>query len=131
MVGGKLAFDAILIDKHSIEHPIRFYNLAMVWILRCAFSDTVAPEKMKSIDWGSLLRGNSQDFPVMNLTVEPPRLFAIIPEWILDDICEFYLYVLRYCLFFFLKLTVISNKKTEFVRCILSKSLAMKSRRLP
>jgi ubiquitin conjugation factor E4 B len=96
MVGGKLAFDAILIDKHSIEHSIRFYNLAMVWILRCAFSDTVAPEKMKSIDWGSLLRGNAQDVPVMNLTVEPPRLFAIIPEWILDDICEFYLYVLRY-----------------------------------
>jgi ubiquitin conjugation factor E4 B len=96
MVGDKLAFDAILMDKHSIEHSIRFYNLAMVWILRSAFSDSVEPDNLKKVDWGLLLRGNAQGLPVMNLSSEPPRLFAIIPEWVLDDICEFYLYVLRF-----------------------------------
>ena len=32
----------------------------------------------------------------MHLSPVAPRVFSVIPEWVVDDICEFYLYVLRY-----------------------------------
>lgn len=95
MVGEKLAVDGILLDKHNIEHSLRFYNLAMVWLIRCAASDKIDPETFNKSDLGALIKGDLKHSDLMNLPLEPPKLFSVVPEWMFEDICEFYLHVLR------------------------------------
>lgn len=90
MIGEKLAVDGVLLDKHNIEHSIKFYNLAILWLIRCASS-----EKFDTEDLPSLIKGDSKHSGLMYLSSQPPKLFSAIPEWMFDDICEFYLYVLR------------------------------------
>jgi ubiquitin conjugation factor E4 B len=98
LIGEKLAIEAALMDKFSIEHTLRFYNLVMLWLIRVALADTVSEEKLKKVDWKLVLKGDPEGLPVLSMPENPPKLFTMIPEWIFDDICEFYLYVLRYCL---------------------------------
>ena len=96
LIGEKLAIEAALMDKFSIEHTLRLYNLVMLWLIRVALADTVSEETLKKLDWKLVLKGDPEGLPVLSMSENPPKLFTMIPEWIFDDICEFYLYVLRY-----------------------------------
>lgn len=96
----KLLLDASLFDVSSVEHSLRFYNLVMMWLLRVAMvastSLTTKPGEPDVISWIDLARGNQQGLPIVPLPSTVLPLFATLPEWILEDIVEFYLFVSRY-----------------------------------
>ena len=101
LVGEKLAIDGILLDRHNIEHSIKFYNLVMIWLIRCATSEKLDDAAFHKQELDMLLKGSENGLYLMGLPKEPSKLFSVIPEWIVDDICEFYLHILRVKTVFF------------------------------
>jgi ubiquitin conjugation factor E4 B len=95
MIGEKLATDGVLMDKHNIEHSIKFYNLAILWLIRCASAEKYDVDTFNRKDLPALMKGDSKHSEIMHLPPQSPKLFSVIPEWMFDDVCEFYLYVLR------------------------------------
>jgi ubiquitin conjugation factor E4 B len=47
------------------------------------------------MDLPDVIGGGCKNKSLMSLKPQPPKLFCMVPEWIFDDICEFYLHVLR------------------------------------
>jgi ubiquitin conjugation factor E4 B len=93
-IAEKLTIESALLDRVSLEHSLRFYNLVMLWLIKCASSDFILKQEIKNIDWSGVSKGVSP-IPLAQLSETPPSVFAVIPEWVFEDICEFYLFILR------------------------------------
>ncbi|TPX62156.1 hypothetical protein PhCBS80983_g00746 [Powellomyces hirtus] len=103
MISYKLAMDTALRNRSAIEHTLYFYDLVMIWLLRCTVlhhpsvhHPPAQSGKGDNINWGRVARGDTQGLPFHELANPPPMAFTILPEWIIEDICDFYLFVMRY-----------------------------------
>ncbi|KAI9361650.1 ubiquitin elongating factor core-domain-containing protein [Zopfochytrium polystomum] len=99
-ISHKLLLDTSLFDRAGVDHSLRFYNLVMVWLLRVIMigsgslaSGSTTPDR---VSWESLVRGNTQGLQIVPLPANVPASFATLPEWILEDLIEFYLFISRY-----------------------------------
>lgn len=88
-IGTKLAVESALFDKGTFDLLIQFYNLVMVWVFKMATGNID-----NSINFYQVSKGATfglQLFPILEPTME----FKSLPEWIIEDICEFYLFILK------------------------------------
>ncbi|KAI8823342.1 ubiquitin elongating factor core-domain-containing protein [Fimicolochytrium jonesii] len=106
----KLCMDTGLRDRGGIAHSLRFYDLVMMWLLRCLSLDNAnvhhpAAKTGDAVDWAMVARGEVSSLtatgspppaPFVHTDAPPPVTFASLPEWIIEDICEYYLFVARY-----------------------------------
>jgi ubiquitin conjugation factor E4 B len=90
MIGQKLALKTGVACPATIEHLMRFYNLVMVWLIK-----SVAGNAQK-VDYSRVARGDISGLNLFPLSADVPMQFATLPEWIIEDICDFYLYILKY-----------------------------------
>ncbi|KAJ3033823.1 hypothetical protein HDV00_005788 [Rhizophlyctis rosea] len=104
MVADRLAMEAALMDPAVVEHSMRFYGLVMMFLVRCA---SLGQEAVKypppggkavpdAVQWGRVARGDTTGINLVPLPQDAPATFSNLPEWIVDDICEFYLFICRY-----------------------------------
>ncbi|KAI8854644.1 ubiquitin elongating factor core-domain-containing protein [Chytridium lagenaria] len=75
-ISHKLLMDANLMDRNTIDQSLRFYNFVIIWLLRLASKGTKGFGGPDGPFWKSIS-------------------FATLPEWIVDDIAEFFLFILR------------------------------------
>ncbi|KAI8999813.1 ubiquitin elongating factor core-domain-containing protein [Gaertneriomyces semiglobifer] len=114
-VAFRLSMETSLRDRAKLEVSMRFYNLAMMWLLRCASigSSVIRYPAEKSadhVDWASVARGGPGGLSLNTLPERPPKPFSALPEWIIEDICEFFLFIGRFDLPFFE-----NNPRDEFL----------------
>jgi ubiquitin conjugation factor E4 B len=87
-----LMMKSIVLDPSHIQKTLAFYNLVIVVIMRSVFVGSGV--SVDSVQWNQFVRGDLQG---LNFDVEgAPKLFATLPEWIFEDICEYYLFIVRY-----------------------------------
>jgi len=96
MIDHKLAMDAILLNKTVLIDVYKFYNLVMTWIIRLILIKSGMVEPTSNINWATLARGdNFGNIDLRILPDEAPDAFKALPEWIIDDICEFLVFICR------------------------------------
>ena len=90
-VCSKLALDASLLDREILEHTMQFYGLVIVYILKVASGY----KSTNQIAWDRVVRGDSQGVQLFPLPSSPLPEYVSLPEWFIEDICEFYLFIAR------------------------------------
>ncbi|KAG0374728.1 hypothetical protein BGX24_010026 [Mortierella sp. AD032] len=76
----RLSLESQILDPIILGHSFQFYNLVMVWLLRLVDPDQGYPRS-----------------PIkLPLPARPSDDFAILPEYIIEDIVEFFIFVLRH-----------------------------------
>jgi len=96
MIDHKLAMDAILLNKTVLVDVFKFYNLVMAWIIRLILIKSGITEPSANVNWAKLARGDKiGNIDLNKLPNEAPDAFKALPEWIIDDICEFLVFVCR------------------------------------
>ncbi|KAI9096092.1 ubiquitin elongating factor core-domain-containing protein [Phlyctochytrium arcticum] len=100
MIAYKLSFDVALKNKPALENSLRFYDLVMMWLIRCNVLGSAnvhypTGKTADGVDWNRVARGEMQDLNLNQIPEEVPVTFAVLPEWIIEDICEFYLFIVR------------------------------------
>ncbi|ORY44773.1 hypothetical protein BCR33DRAFT_659465, partial [Rhizoclosmatium globosum] len=93
-IAHRLVTSTSLLDKVTVDQIIRFYNLVMMWIVRVILVGSGV--NVDGLSWAQIARGNFQGVNVIPFPAEVPSLFATLPEWIFEDIVEFYLFICRY-----------------------------------
>ncbi|KAJ3193063.1 hypothetical protein HK101_005502 [Irineochytrium annulatum] len=88
-IGYRLLIETNVLDNAGIDQTLRFYNLVIVWLLKVAAGKD-------GIAWDRLMRGDAQGVQLFPLPEEVNKAYATLPEWILEDIFEFNLFVVRY-----------------------------------
>ncbi|CAG8708529.1 9385_t:CDS:10, partial [Acaulospora morrowiae] len=76
----KIAYDTQLLDNTALSHSLQFYNLVINWILRIV--DPIGKHPAQQIR--------------LPLPKTPPEAFTMLPEYIIEDIAEFFLFISRY-----------------------------------
>ncbi|CAG8498568.1 35_t:CDS:10 [Funneliformis mosseae] len=76
----KIAYDSQLLDPESLSHSLQFYNLVINWVLRIVDPTGQHPKKQISLP----------------LPPTPPKEFIMLPEFIIEDVTEFFLFISRY-----------------------------------
>ncbi|CAI2184476.1 10404_t:CDS:10 [Funneliformis geosporum] len=76
----KIAYDSQLLDPESLSHSLQFYNLVINWVLRIVDPTSQHPKKQISL-------------PLPQI---PPNEFIMLPEFIIEDVTEFFLFISRY-----------------------------------
>ncbi|KAG0049750.1 hypothetical protein BGZ83_005433 [Gryganskiella cystojenkinii] len=80
MLTFKLSMQSQILDPIILGHSFRFYNLVMVWLLRLVDETQSYPQR-----------------PIkLPLPAKPSSDFAVLPEFVIEDIVEFFLFVLRH-----------------------------------
>jgi ubiquitin conjugation factor E4 B len=93
--------DTPLLDRAGLEHSLQFYNLVMMWLLRVvllgckALPAPAKPGGPDPLQWDLVARGAIAGLPLVPLPETVPSVFATLPEWIVEDVIEFYLFVCR------------------------------------
>ena len=77
MASHKLAYEAMLMDTDYLSQSMRFFNLVMAWLIRMV-------DPAKQHPWKTVKLPLPDDVP------EP---FAMQPEWIVEDIVEFFIFL--------------------------------------
>ncbi|KAF9900188.1 hypothetical protein EC991_007790 [Linnemannia zychae] len=80
MITFRLSLESQILDPIILGHSFQFYNLVMVWLLRL-------------VDPAQAYPRNPIKLP---LPARPSDDFAILPEYIIEDIVEFFIFVLRH-----------------------------------
>ncbi|KAI8620007.1 ubiquitin elongating factor core-domain-containing protein [Chytriomyces sp. MP71] len=95
-IAQRLVMATSLLDKVTVDQIMRFYNLAMMWLIRVVLVGS--GKNVDNLNWSLLARGNltQRGFNVLPFPAEVPLMFATLPEWIFEDIVEFYLFICRY-----------------------------------
>ncbi|KAI7901309.1 ubiquitin elongating factor core-domain-containing protein [Cokeromyces recurvatus] len=76
----RLAYETMVLDPIFLAEALRFYDLVMAWIIRIADPQHKHPwEKIK-----------------LPLPDAVPETFAMLPEWIIEDIVELYIFIGKY-----------------------------------
>jgi ubiquitin conjugation factor E4 B len=89
LLGAKLAIETTIMDKVMLEQSISFYNLVMMWIIKVVSGTT------GNIQWAVVASGNALQTDLFPIKHES-KVFITLPEWIIEDLCEFYLFLMRY-----------------------------------
>jgi ubiquitin conjugation factor E4 B len=101
LIGTKLAMESALLNTVNLEQMIRFYNLIIMWVLKTASS---LPPKT---NYSDIAYGHSD---IRLFPLDCSRDFSALPEWIIENICEFYLFVTKH------KPTLFENNpRNEFI----------------
>ncbi|KAG0210185.1 hypothetical protein BGX33_005091 [Mortierella sp. NVP41] len=80
MITFRLSLESQILDPIILGHSFQFYNLVMVWLLRLVDPAQAYPRS-----------------PIKQpLPARPSDDFAILPEYIIEDIIEFFIFVLRH-----------------------------------
>lgn len=92
LIGQKLAMHTGLLGRSTLDYVMRFYNLVIILLIKSASGC------QKKLDFASVVRGSvdNNDIPLFPLPCNIPMNFATLPEWIIEDICEFFLFIARY-----------------------------------
>ncbi|KAI9339915.1 ubiquitin elongating factor core-domain-containing protein [Obelidium mucronatum] len=93
-ISHRLVMTTSLLDKVTVDQIMRFYNLVMMWMIRVILVGSGKP--VEGIQWAQIARGNYQGVSLIPFPEQVPALFATLPEWIFEDVVEFYLFVCRY-----------------------------------
>jgi len=76
----RFSMESQILDPIILGHSFQFYNLVMVWLLRLVDPAHAYPRS-----------------PIkLPLPEQAPENFAVLPEYIIEDIVEFFLFVLRH-----------------------------------
>ncbi|KAF9974459.1 hypothetical protein BGZ73_002117 [Actinomortierella ambigua] len=76
----RLAMEAQVLDPVVLSHSFQFYNLVMVWLLRLVDPSHTYPRTKINLP----------------LPAKPADDFAILPEYIIEDIVEFFMFTMRW-----------------------------------
>ncbi|KAJ3115786.1 hypothetical protein HK100_001231, partial [Physocladia obscura] len=93
-ISHRLVLATSLLDKTTVDQIMRFYNLVMVWLIRVILVGS--GKKVDGVNWAQLARGNYQGVDAVPFPADVPALFATLPEWIFEDIVEFYVFICRF-----------------------------------
>ncbi|KAJ3382168.1 hypothetical protein HDU84_004581 [Entophlyctis sp. JEL0112] len=91
-IANRLVLTTSLLDKTTVDQVMRFYDLVMMWLIRVILVGS--GKNVTGVDWAQLARGNYSDF--LPFPDDVPALFATLPEWIFEDVVEFYVFVARF-----------------------------------
>ncbi|CDH50642.1 ubiquitin conjugation factor e4 [Lichtheimia corymbifera JMRC:FSU:9682] len=97
----KFAYESMLMDEEYLSETMRFYNLVMSWMIR-----TVDPKHQHP--WAMI---------TLPLPKDVPEDFAMLPEWIIEDVVEFFIFLGKYC--YHMKVFK-SNSQEELVTFIIT-----------
>ncbi|KAJ3274850.1 hypothetical protein HDV01_002054 [Terramyces sp. JEL0728] len=89
LIGVKLAMETALFDTAILEQSIQFYGLVMMWLIKCATGTK------DNIPWFRVAQGEPFNLNLFPIPQSQPE-FVTLPEWIIEDVCEFYLFLMRY-----------------------------------
>ncbi|KAI7869787.1 ubiquitin elongating factor core-domain-containing protein [Spinellus fusiger] len=76
----KLAYESMILDPDFLTKTLTFYNLVMAWLVRSVDTRHKHP-------WQPI---------ALPLPSTVPDEFAMLPEWIIEDIVEFFIFVGKY-----------------------------------
>ncbi|KAJ3199319.1 hypothetical protein HDU67_002909, partial [Dinochytrium kinnereticum] len=96
VIAHKLLMDANLMDSTTIDQSLRFYNFAMIWLLRLATKGTGQFSAPDGQFWRTISLGSNQEHFLLPLPKKVDETYATLPEWIIDDVAEFFLFICRY-----------------------------------
>ncbi|KAI9276222.1 ubiquitin elongating factor core-domain-containing protein [Sporodiniella umbellata] len=80
MSSHRLAYESMLLDPVFLSQAIRFYDLVMAWMIRVVDPKNKHP-------WEPVQ---------LPLPDQIPESFSMLPEWIIEDIVELYIFVGKY-----------------------------------
>ncbi|KAF9919148.1 hypothetical protein BX616_000836 [Lobosporangium transversale] len=80
MITFRLSLESQIMDPIILAHSFQFYNLVMAWLLRMVDPTHTYPQSTIQLP----------------LPEKPSEDFANLPEYIIEDIVEFFLFVLRH-----------------------------------
>ncbi|KAJ3107752.1 hypothetical protein HDU97_003422 [Phlyctochytrium planicorne] len=95
-ISHKLLMDAVLLDRTTVEQSIRFYNFVIVWLLRIALKGSRNFSVQDGLFWRDVALGGMSGSSILPLPESVDQVYASLPEWIVDDIAEFFLFISRY-----------------------------------
>ncbi|KAJ3072802.1 hypothetical protein HDU98_002881 [Podochytrium sp. JEL0797] len=94
-ISHRLVLTTTLLDKVTIDQVMRFYNLVMMWMIRGILVGSGTD--VTRVNWVQLARGAEAEVGgVIPFPEAIPAVFATLPEWIFEDVVEFYLFVVRF-----------------------------------
>lgn len=73
----KFAYESMLMDEEYLSETMRFYNLVMSWMIRTVDHKHQHP-------WTII---------TLPLPKDVPEDFAMLPEWIIEDVVEFFIFL--------------------------------------
>ncbi|KAI9019583.1 ubiquitin elongating factor core-domain-containing protein [Phycomyces nitens] len=97
----KLAYESMVLDPEFLTQTMRFYNLVMAWMVRMVDPAHRHP-------WTPVKLPLPQDIP---------DAFSMLPEWIVEDIVEFFIFVGK---FGYDTQVIKMNPQTELVTFIIT-----------
>lgn len=77
MTQQKLAYETMLLDPEFLSQIMQFYNLVMAWLVRMVDQKHLHP-------W---------DTVQLPLPDSIPENFSMLPEWIIEDIVEYFIFL--------------------------------------
>ncbi|ORZ17040.1 ubiquitin elongating factor core-domain-containing protein [Absidia repens] len=80
MTQQKLAYETMLLDPEFLGQIMQYYNLVMAWLVRMVDQKHRHP-------WDTVL------LPLPN---DIPENFSMLPEWIIEDIVEYFIFLGKY-----------------------------------
>ncbi|KAI8332411.1 ubiquitin elongating factor core-domain-containing protein [Chlamydoabsidia padenii] len=80
MTQQKLAYETMLLDPEFLSQIMQFYNLAMAWLVRMVDQKHRHP-------WDTIQ---------LPLPEQIPENFSMLPEWIVEDIVEYFIFLGKY-----------------------------------
>jgi ubiquitin conjugation factor E4 B len=92
----KLSIEAVVLDSNHIRKVMEFNNLLLCFIVRSVYVGSGVD--VTNVKWEQFVRGDLQG---LELKVGESKLFATMPEFIFEDVCEYYLFVVKYNPFVF------------------------------
>jgi ubiquitin conjugation factor E4 B len=80
MTSFRLAYETMLLDPVFLTEALRFYDLVMAWVVRIVDGKHKHPWEPISLP----------------LPAEVPDVFSMLPEWIIEDIVEIFIFIGKY-----------------------------------
>ncbi|CAG8504078.1 13438_t:CDS:10, partial [Ambispora leptoticha] len=99
MMSHKLAYEAQVLDQYLLSQSLQFYNLLMTWIVRIVDPKGKHPHEMIQLP----------------LPPTPPQQFAMLPEYFIEDITEFFLFISRWD-----PMVIVQNSRNELLTFIIT-----------
>ncbi|KAJ3223435.1 hypothetical protein HK099_001159 [Clydaea vesicula] len=107
MISLKLSYDSLITDHQFLKTNLKFYDLVIAFLMRTVFVGcellTQGPKVDQGFNWFNFFRGDLRSctsLKTLDLSklenIKQPDLFFNLPEFIFEDIVEFYLYILRF-----------------------------------
>ncbi|KAL0082191.1 ubiquitin elongating factor core-domain-containing protein [Phycomyces blakesleeanus] len=97
----KLAYESMVLDPEFLTQTMRFYNLVMAWMVRMV-------DPVHQHPWNPIK---------LPLPKDIPDTFSMLPEWIVEDIVEFFIFVGK---FGYDTQVIKMNPQTELVTFIIT-----------